>query len=275
LSQLWILPPQFDTAEYAGVAGTERCAICKQLVADQYYRVNSLMACSSCADRAKHELPKDSHSAYMRALMYGVGAAVIGMILYSAVGIITGLNIGYVSLAVGYLVGKGMKKGSNNVGGKKYQISAALLTYAAVSLAAVPIALWQIKDTRPAKSVQTHQQVKEIAPAATPESAPAASSDGAPASPEAASEKPADTVPEKKPMTLGSALLTLAFLGLASPFLELQNSFHGVIGLVILSVGMRFAWQATAGTETVIDGPYDNRKPATIAASVGGSSLGG
>src|SRR6266446_7126240 len=134
--------PQFDTAEYAGMPGTDRCKLCNQLVADRHYRVNSAMACSSCAERAQREVPVDTHAAFMRGLLYGGGAAILGLILYSAVGIITGLEIGYVSLAVGYLVGKAMKKGSQGIGGRRYQIAAALLTYAAVSMAAIPIALW-------------------------------------------------------------------------------------------------------------------------------------
>ena len=34
------------------------------------------------------------------------GGATIGLILYSAFGIITGLEVGYLSLAVGFIVGK-------------------------------------------------------------------------------------------------------------------------------------------------------------------------
>jgi hypothetical protein len=46
-----------------------------------------------------------------------------------------------VSLAVGWLIGKAMKRGSGGIGGKRYQIAAAVLTYVAVSMAEVPIQL--------------------------------------------------------------------------------------------------------------------------------------
>ena len=83
-------------------------------------------------------LATDSHAAFTRALLYGIGAAVLGMILYAVFEIATGLIVGYVSLAVGWMVGTAMMKGSNGVGGRRYQVAAVLLTYAAVSMAAVP-----------------------------------------------------------------------------------------------------------------------------------------
>lgn len=47
-------------------------------------------------------------------------------------------------------------------------------------------------------------------------------------------------------------------LGLASPFIELTEGFNGVIGLVILFVGMQFAWKMTAGTRQInVEGPYE------------------
>lgn len=93
--------PQFQTAEYTGASGNDRCSMCKETVGTNYYRLNGAMACAACAEKAKFELPRDSHAAYMRGLLFGVGAAIAGLILYSTVGIVTGLEIGYVSLAVG------------------------------------------------------------------------------------------------------------------------------------------------------------------------------
>lgn len=66
------------------------------------------------------------------------------MALYSAFTILTHIEIGYVSLAVGFIVAKAMMMGSNGVGGRKYQITAVLLTYAAVSLSALPIAAFSL-----------------------------------------------------------------------------------------------------------------------------------
>jgi hypothetical protein len=49
----------------------------------------------------------------------------------------------------------------------------------------------------------------------------------------------------------------LVGIGLASPFLELADPVHGIIGLIILFVGMNIAWRMTAGTaKPAIEGPY-------------------
>lgn len=46
-------------------------------------------------------------------------------------------------------------------------------------------------------------------------------------------------------------------IGLASPFLQLSEGSSGFIGLIILFVGIQFAWKMTAGRSTVVvDGPY-------------------
>jgi hypothetical protein len=42
---------------------------------------------------------------------------------------------------VGYIVGKAMMFGSKGIGGQKFQVTAALLTYAAISMAEIPIRL--------------------------------------------------------------------------------------------------------------------------------------
>lgn len=44
----------------------------------------------------------------------------------------------------------------------------------------------------------------------------------------------------------GNVAGKLAAWGLASPFLQLRAGFWGVIGLLILSVGLRIAWRVTA-----------------------------
>ncbi len=159
--------PQFATVEYSKKTDGDYCTFCNQPIAGQYYRVNGKMACSSCADRAHRELPNDSHTAFMRGLLFGAGAAIVGLVLYAAFAIVTGLLIGYVSLAVGYIVGKGIKIGSKGMGGRRYQIAAVLLTYAAVSLAAIPIWISIVSKER-----KDHQQIEMKQQAADKQLAP-------------------------------------------------------------------------------------------------------
>lgn len=130
--------PQFATAEYQGKPA-ETCKFCGQTIGGPSYRVNGSTACSACADRARQAAPGQTDTAFPRALLLGIVGAAIGMALYSAFTIITHVKIGYVSLAVGFIVAKAMMMGSNGVGGRKYQITAVLLTYVAVSASTIPI----------------------------------------------------------------------------------------------------------------------------------------
>jgi len=243
--------PQFGVAEYPSAPGTDICKSCNQPAVGSYYRVNGAVACERCKEQLEAQLPKDGHAAFVRGLMFGVGGAILGLILYAAFGIITGLEIGYISLAVGYIVGKAMRMGSRGIGGRRYQVVAVILTYAAVSMSAIPIGISQYAKEKKAQP-QAHvpkppsADHESVNPGLAPTPAPQ---------------------PEKPKMGLGAALAGLAVLGLASPFLELQDPFHGVIGLVILLVGIRIAWQLTANPKIEILGPFVSKNPVAPAAT--------
>jgi len=255
--------PQFGTAEYAS-ADSGRCKSCNQTLGSQYYSVNGTVTCSYCADQLKLRLPVDSHSTFVRALFFGIAGAILGLVIYSGFGILTGLMVGYISLAVGYIVGKAMMKGSNGIGGRRYQITALVLTYAAVSMSAIPIGISQIiKDKNQAK----HGMVKHTDPLDAKSDTSAAPKTGAEAEADAVAASDQPAIPAKPTMALGKALTMLALVGLASPFMELQDPLHGLIGLVILLVGIRIAWKLTAGVKVDISGPFKTAaKPANAEA---------
>ena len=238
--------PQFGTAEYVGPPESDRCQYCKQPIVGNYYRVNGAIACSSCAETGRTLLAKDSHATYTRALLYGIGAAVAGMVLYATFEIVTGIIIGYVSLAVGWMVAKAMMQGSKGVGGPRYQVAAALLTYAAVSLAAVPVIIHY------ARGHQRHAQVQQQNLDEEQRQLEAESGQSHSQGP-----RPQNQQPTK--MSAGAAIGKLALFGLASPFLEVMgNPFGGLIGLVILFVGIRIAVRITAGRPAEVFGPFDS-----------------
>src|SRR5260370_14274134 len=115
--------------------------MCRSFISGEYYRVNNQMAGGKCAGEAREGQTFDSHAAFARALLVGAGAALLGLILYAAFTIATNFYFGYIALGVGWLVAKAMLKGSNGIGGRRYQIAAVLLTYTAISVAAVPIGI--------------------------------------------------------------------------------------------------------------------------------------
>jgi len=196
------------------------------------------MACAACGAQALQGQPTDSHGAFLRGLTMGIGGALLGMILYSTVVIVTGWSIGYLALAVGWLVAKAIMKGSNGMGGLRYQIAAVVLTYAAISISAVPISIgYAMKDGQFSHSRQS---------ATSPQTS--GNSDTSAGAPEG---DQAGTAP-----SLGAAALQLVLLGIASPFLELQDPAHGLMGLVILFVGLSIAFRLTASRPLDVDGPY-------------------
>jgi hypothetical protein len=232
--------PQFGTAEY-GSSG-DRCKLCQQPIGPVYYRIKDAIVCSSCADRARTESARDSHAAYVRALAAGIGAAVAGLIAYALISILLqGWVISYMSFGVGWLVGTAMMKASGGFGGRRYQIAAVLLTYAAVSMAAVPIWIYFSREDHAKHTQQQKQQQAEEQQSDDESSQQGTSS------------------PRRPTLSVGGWLARVAMLGLASPFLELQNNpLWGAIGLFILFIGIKIAWRITAGIPMDILGPFHN-----------------
>jgi hypothetical protein len=204
--------PQFGTAEYAPADSRMSCAACRQPISGPYFQIRSSPVCGPCAEKVRAQVIPDSHAAFVRALACGIVGALIGLGLYVAFALATGLIIGYVSLAVGFIVGKAMHMGSGGVGGRRYQLTAVVLTYLAVSMSAVPIAL-----------AQTHA-----------------------------------------PIDWAKAVGPLAWVGIASPLLDLRDPVQGLIGLVILFVGIRFAWRFTADRSVKVSGPYAPATPRVV-----------
>jgi len=182
--------------------GIQLCESCKTVIVGPPYTVSSKMMCKGCAAKAyatNAGAATDGHAAYVRGILYGVGAALAGLVLYATFTIVTHFYLGYIALAVGWMVGKAIITGSNGVGGPRYQIAAGVLTYAAISLASIPIGIAGLLNS------QAGANVNWVA-----------------------------------------AAPRLLMLGIASPFLDLQTGFSGIIGLVILFVGLRIAIRLTA-----------------------------
>ena len=260
----------------------EACSFCGQPVGKWYFRVNGAMSCMSCAQAAKNAASKDTHATFVRALLFGCGAALLGLVLYTTFGILIGVVAGYLSLGVGYLVGKIMMIGSGGVGGRRYQVTAALLTYAAVTLSAVPISVgyqirhtpaalrqmpWQMSGGEKAAQVadadrQLQQEFGNAAARPLPAQRAGAKPTGAPGSGSAANEtnitEHAKVSGGVRPrQNLAAAVGYVVLIGLASPLLELQDPVHGIIGLIILLAGIFIAWRVTDAKPVEIVGPFE------------------
>jgi hypothetical protein len=59
----------------------------------------------------------------------------------------------------------------------------------------------------------------------------------------------------------------LVVRGLASPFLRVEDNPMAVIGLLILFVGIRIAWQMTAEATPSVIGPFENRAGSALPSA--------
>jgi hypothetical protein len=73
-----------------------------------------------------------SAAAFPIALLYGIGAAIVGAIGYGLFSL-TGFMVSIVAIGVAWLIAKAMMLATGGIGGRQYQIAAVVLTYLSVS----------------------------------------------------------------------------------------------------------------------------------------------
>ncbi len=283
--------PKFERAEYhTDPPAPDKCAYCHRGIGTQYFRVDGHLACTSCAEHAQSLIAPDSHKAFSRAVLFGAGGAVAGCLAYSLLVIVTGWTIGYAAIGVGWLVGKAMKTGSRGLGGRRYQITAAVLTYAAVAMSFIPIALHAFATRETGEKAVTAQHgapategTPRVTAGASTGTAPdrkvpgsaaassAATSDAntgtsAPSPYEADRRDEPAPAPvrkhEERKKSVGNFILGVGMLtgmGIVSPFLRFADSAgRGLLGLFIIFIGVSTAWRLTQRAASEVDGPYEH-----------------
>ena len=215
------------------------CTTCHATIGTMYYHINGNPFCGRCRAtvEAIAETPRGLGPLLMAGL-FGLGAGIAGAAIYYAVIAITNFEIGIVAILIGYMVGYSVRKSTQGRGGRRFQVLAAVLTYASVALAYMPIAVRQVM----AADRTAHQ-----APASTESSVLTAE----PATGQrAARERP----------TTGQflfAVSTVVGLVLALPVLVVVASFpSGLISAFIIFIGMRQAWRMTGAPTFEVLGPY-------------------
>ena len=241
-------PLQFETAIPAIAAlgtGDARsgvtCVACQRTIDVEYFDVNGQTACETCRTQiAAHATTPKGVGVMVRAGLFGFGAAILGAVLYYAVIAIANLEIGIVAIAIGYMVGYGVRMGTGGRGGRRFQVLALLLTYWAVGLAYTPLIFQQMNG-----SGGETTESSEAAPGPEP-----ANIEGAPEDP-----------------SLTLALAFLLALSMALPVLVVIGSMpSGLISAAIIVFGMLQAWRMTAAPNVQITGPY--RIATEIPASI-------
>ena len=124
---------QFERAEFTAPVAA-RCTACQQPLLGEYFSANGQVLCAACAESLRRQVGGVGSSAgrFLQAALFGTGAAVLGGAVYGAVMAYAHMELALISIGVGIVVGKAVRKGSGQRGGWRYQLLAAALTYAAI-----------------------------------------------------------------------------------------------------------------------------------------------
>jgi FtsH-binding integral membrane protein len=240
---------QFESVSSLGLGPAEgttpervSCASCRSVLDSEYFDVNGHTVCEPCSQRlASHAESPRGVGALARAGAFGVVAAMLGSLVYFAVVAASGYQIGLIAIAIGYMVGYGIRMGTRGRGGRRFQILALVLTYWAIGLAYSSLTVKAI-DKRAER--QTAAAVGTATETAT--ATPAARRNG-------------DTAPPRRLTGLRFALgiLELVAFTLVLPVLVVAGSLPGsLISAAIIAFGMQQAWRMTAAPVVTVSGPY-------------------
>jgi hypothetical protein len=217
--------------------GAVSCAACQASIETEYFDVNGQTTCGRCRRAAEiaAETPLGAQP-LVTAIVFGLGAGIVGAAIYYGVIALVHLQIGYIALLIGYMVGSAVRKGAKG-GGLRFQIIAVALTYLSVALAYSPIVFKQI-----AASSRKAQAARD------------ATTNGRPAG------SPRATPSPTRPPTAGGFVIgvgALAALIVALPVLIVVGSMpSGLLSALIVAIGMRQAWRMTAAPWVQVLGPY-------------------
>lgn len=274
----------FGKAKYEGdPPSPDQCAYCHRGITAEYYRVAGHLACPACATQAQSLVPPNSHKVFVRSLGYGAAAAIVGCAAYALFVILSGWTLGWAAIGVGYLVGWAMKRGAGDHGGRRFQVSAALLTYAAVAVAFVPVGLHQMSKHRAAQRDMALKPASRTAPDnAARKTFPYPGDKGTAQSPDGAGNSAsANQTSANQPALLKTsgrtkapwfgrffiAISALLVLGLVSPFLMFGVSIGGgLLNLFIVFLGVQAAWRFMARPVAEVEGPYEAISPSPLAS---------
>jgi hypothetical protein len=126
---------KFERADYGTYTPIQTCAFCTRTLDDPWFEIDRKRICSSCADQARAIFPVDSRDRFLRSAALGtLTAAILGLVYFYLFRATNGSWMIFGAIGLGYLVGRAMRIGSHDLGGRRYQITAAILTYCSVAL---------------------------------------------------------------------------------------------------------------------------------------------
>ena len=239
---------QFEQAEYAGpivAAAGPACVACHRAIPDQYYQLNGSILCNQCSQAIMARLTGGSFfPRFFKACVFGFGAAIAGFAIYFGVLKITGMQIGLISILVGFMVGMAVRKGSEGRGGLLYQLTAIFFTYLAIAASYSALVLPMMFAELESKEQAEDQAAAKAAGQAE------------------AKPGPGDAAPGGKDVNAPGKVTALSFviaLGMLFAFalaLPIITGLHAPIGLAIVAFALWEAFKINRKTPIVITGPH-------------------
>ncbi len=132
---------QFDRVERP--IGASACTSCRGALLGSYFQANGQVLCERCAEAIRKLFlsGEGGFVRFLKAAVFGIGGGLAGAAAYTAVLALTHINLALITILIGYLVGKMVRKGSGNRGGIGYQIMAVAITYLSIGLSIMADAL--------------------------------------------------------------------------------------------------------------------------------------
>jgi len=116
------------------------CAFCGAVVAGKINRVASKAACDQCLAAAAKDFLDDRVLLTRGLILGGVAALVYFVILACLDVLLDGVRgPSFLTLPVGYIVGRAFAMGSKGAPGIKFRVTPVVISYLAVALAAIPV----------------------------------------------------------------------------------------------------------------------------------------
>ena len=135
------------------------CRFCSCAIAISYYRVGTVMVCPACVEKERANELANRGKFFRRGLLFAIPAALAGSLMMWGVdefSTISGSSVyspgaylrGLATMFLGVLVGAAALWGAKRRGSRALQVSAAILTYLAYSMAIVPYVLSQTPSAK-------------------------------------------------------------------------------------------------------------------------------
>ncbi|MHB8952364.1 MAG: hypothetical protein ACYC4U_05245 [Pirellulaceae bacterium] len=244
---------QFTTAETTNesAAVIQNCAACGQSITSTYFAIGDVIVCPNCSAQATSPPTGSKLGRLIKATVLGLGAGLIGALIWFAIRRLAHLEIGLIAILVGFMVGKAVRRGSGNQGGLAYQILAVVLTYCCIAANYMPDILEEV-------FANARQQPVATAGANAGGNAQAEAMANAPPAAEPAANQPPEEL--DGPVEIGQLIGAVAMLlivvfafALAAPFLAGAGN---LIGLLIIGFALWEAWKFNTKQPLPISGPY-------------------